>query len=76
MKATFPIIYNIYNKLKNKIMKLTKEQILGILRHVLTFGGGILVTKGILDEAAWEVISGSSITLVGSIWSVIEKNKA
>jgi hypothetical protein len=57
-------------------MKLTKEQIFGILRHVLTFGGGILVTKGILDEAAWEIISGSTITLVGSIWSVIEKNKA
>lgn len=56
-------------------MKLTKEQILGILRHVLTFGGGILVMKGILDESTWEAITGSAITLVGSVWSVIDKNK-
>jgi len=54
-------------------MKLTKEQILGILRHVLTFGGGILVMKGILDEGTVLTITGSAVTLVGSIWSIIDK---
>jgi alkylhydroperoxidase/carboxymuconolactone decarboxylase family protein YurZ len=28
-------------------MKLTKEQILGIIRHALTFAGGICVMKGL-----------------------------
>jgi len=32
-------------------MKLTKEQILGIIRHSLTFIGGIFVMKGLVDES-------------------------
>ena len=56
-------------------MKLTKEQFLGIVRHSLTFVGGILVTKGILDEAAYAEISGAFLTLAGGIWSVVAKNK-
>lgn len=54
---------------------MTKEQILGIARHTLTFVGGILVAKGLFDESTWTEISGSAITLAGLIWSVIDKNK-
>ena len=57
-------------------MKLTQQQVLGIVRHILTFGGGILVTKGLLDEGMVAEISGAVITLIGAIWSIIEKNKA
>ncbi len=57
-------------------MKLTQEQVLGIVRHILTFGGGILVTKGLLDEGMVSEISGAVITLIGAIWSIVEKNKA
>jgi len=57
-------------------MKLTKEQILGIVRHGLTFIGGILITKGFIDEATATEIVGGIITLTGTIWSIIEKNKA
>jgi hypothetical protein len=53
--------------------KLTKEQLLGILRHTLTFVGGILITKGIIDEATVTEIIGGIITLTGTIWSVLEK---
>jgi hypothetical protein len=56
-------------------MKLTKEQILGIVRHSLTFIGGILITKGLIDEATVTEIIGGAITLTGLIWSVIVKNK-
>ena len=56
-------------------MKLTKEQVLGIVRHALTFVGGILVMKGLIDETIVTVVVGGVITLVGSIWSVIEKVK-
>lgn len=56
-------------------MKLTKEQFLGILRHTLTFVGGILVMKGIVDDGTFAEISGAALTLAGSIWSVVAKNK-
>jgi hypothetical protein len=32
-------------------MKLTKEQVIGIIRHSLTFVGGLLLMKGLVDEA-------------------------
>lgn len=57
-------------------MKLTKEQVLGILRHTLTFVGGILVTKGLLDEATLTEVIGGVITLTGTIWSVVDKAEA
>ena len=54
-------------------MKLNKEQILGIVRHTLTFGGGIVVMKGLVDEATVTEIIGGVMTLTGTIWSVINK---
>jgi hypothetical protein len=54
-------------------MKLTKEQVLGIIRHTLTFVGGIVVMKGLVDETVVTEIIGGVMTLVGSIWSVINK---
>ena len=53
--------------------KLTREQVLGILRHTLTFVGGILVTKGLVDDATVTEIVGGIITLTGTIWSVLAK---
>lgn len=52
-----------------------KETILGVLRHSLTFVGGFLVTKGLLDEGMLTEIVGSTIALTGVIWSIIDKNK-
>lgn len=57
-------------------MKLTKEQVLGIARHTLTFVGGILVMKGLIDESTMQEIIGGLVTLGGTIWSVIAKTKA
>jgi hypothetical protein len=57
-------------------MKLTKEQLLGIVRHAVTFIGGILVMKGIIDDSIVQEILGGSTTLAGAIWSIVDKNKA
>lgn len=57
-------------------MKLTKEQVLGIIRHTLTFVGGVLVTKGLIEEGMVQEIIGGVISLTGTIWSVIAKNNA
>lgn len=54
---------------------MTKEQVLGLIRHSLTFVGGILIAKGLISEGTSTEIIGAVVTLVGSIWSVI-KNKA
>ena len=53
--------------------KLTKEQVLGIVRHTLTFVGGILITRGLIDETAVTEIIGGVNTLIGTVWSVIDK---
>lgn len=52
---------------------ITKEQFLGIVRHSLTFLGGILLTKGLIDASLLGEISGAIITLAGSIWSIVSK---
>jgi hypothetical protein len=57
-------------------MKLSKEQILGIVRHALTFVGGIVVMKGIADDATVTEIIGGAMTLVGAVWSVVDKANA
>lgn len=52
---------------------MTKDQVLGVIRHVLTFVGGVLITKGVLDEAMATEIIGGIVTIVGGIWSVLDK---
>ncbi len=54
-------------------MKLTKEQILGIVRHSLTFIGGIVIARGLVDETLVTELIGGVITLTGTIWSIIDK---
>lgn len=54
-------------------MKLSKEQIMGIIRHALTFIGGIVVMKGYADESVVTEIIGGAMTLTGAIWSIVDK---
>lgn len=54
-------------------MKLTKEQVLGIVRHSLTFIGGIFVMKGLVDETMVTEVVGGIISLIGTIWSIVTK---
>lgn len=54
---------------------MKKEQVLGIVRHILTFGGGILIAKGIIDETLSQELIGATMTLIGTIWSVISKSE-
>jgi hypothetical protein len=54
-------------------MKISKEELLGIVRHGLTFIGGVILTGGLLDAGLWTEISGGVITLAGVIWSILNK---
>jgi hypothetical protein len=49
------------------------KKTLGIIRHVLTFAGGFVVAKGWIDEQTMLELSGGIITIVGAIWSVVDK---
>ena len=53
---------------------MSKERVLGIIRHTLTFVGGLLVMNGFMDEGMSSELIGGVMTLVGAIWSVVEKN--
>ena len=57
-----------------KRIKITKTQGLAIIRHSLTFVGGLVVMFGLLDESTFTELSGSVIALSSVIWSIIEKN--
>lgn len=52
---------------------MTKEQVLGIVRHTLTFVSGILITKGLIDDAVSMEITGAIVGLIATIWSVFDK---
>jgi len=52
---------------------MNKDQVLGIIRHTLTFVGGFLVTKGLLEAGLMTEIIGGVVTLVGAVWSVVAK---
>jgi hypothetical protein len=42
---------------------------MGLLRHTLTFVGGILIMRGTIDQEGQEELIGSVMTLAGVIWS-------
>ncbi len=54
-------------------MKLSKEQIMGIVRHGLTFVGAIFIVKGQVSEGQWYEISGAAVSFLSVIWSVLDK---
>jgi len=54
-------------------MKLSKEELLGIERHGLTFIGGVIIAGGLLDAGLWAEISGGVVTLAGVVWSILNK---
>lgn len=52
---------------------LTQEQMLGIVRHVMTIAGTLLVASGSVAEGSWQVITGSALSLAAIVWSVWSK---
>lgn len=47
--------------------------IFGLLRHVLTMGGGALVTAGYVSAGDVETITGAVMALIGVAWSAYDK---
>lgn len=54
---------------------MNKDQVLGLVRHILTLVGGVLIAKGLATEAMSEELVGSAMSLVGIVWSIVSKKK-
>ncbi len=48
----------------------------GIIRHILTTFGGVLVTGGYVTEGQLEILAGAVAILVGMAWSYWSKRDA
>jgi hypothetical protein len=52
---------------------MKKEQILGLIRHLLTFVGGLAIAKGLIDQVQETELVGAICTIIGTVWSVLVK---
>jgi hypothetical protein len=52
---------------------IQQEQVLGVIRHIITFGGGYLVSRGKLSPTDVETIAGIVAAIVGVGWSFYSK---
>jgi len=57
-------------------MKLSKEEFLGLVRHGLTFVGGVIIAGGLLDAGLYTELSGGLLTIAGVVWSILSKRKS
>ena len=49
------------------------EKMMGVVRHVLTAVGAVAVYAGYTDDASWVMVSGALATMVGFVWSWMNK---
>ena len=54
---------------------MSKEAILGIVRHILTFGRRFMTQAGIASDDQITTGVSAIVTLVGLVWSVLNKKK-
>lgn len=52
-----------------------QDDVMGILRHVLTTGGGVLVTDGYLSASQSQDAVGAILVLLGIAWSLWNKQQ-
>ena len=56
-------------------LPLMKAATLALLRHLLTFIGGTLVAKGIVDAEVLQEVIGAILTLLSVGWMALDKYK-
>ena len=50
-----------------------KKEIGGLLRHLATIAGGVMIAKGSLTTDSFTMILGSVSSLIGTGWSFVNK---
>lgn len=51
----------------------SKQTVLSIIRHLLTFGGGLLAAKGLLSEDTITTLAAAVPSFVGLIWGAVDE---
>lgn len=54
---------------------LKNEYLLAVIRHVLTAVGSLLIFLGLDKEGILNELIGAIITLIGLVWSLLEKKE-
>jgi hypothetical protein len=54
---------------------IMNQIIIAFLRHILTFIGGTVVAKGLLDEATMTELVGAALSFISMSWMAIDKLK-
>ena len=54
---------------------MTKEQFLGLVRHAVTFLGGVIVAKGNFDPTVLDTVAGIGVSIAGLVWSAMAPEK-
>ena len=49
------------------------QEVMGVVRAVLSGVGGILVTKGFLGSSEVEIVVGAVVSVATVVWSVLQK---
>jgi hypothetical protein len=62
-------------QIKKREEVMNREQVLGLLRHLLTVLGGGLVAKGFIEESILLEGVGSITSIIGIVWSIADKRK-
>lgn len=52
-----------------------KEQVKGLIRHILTIAGGYAVGRGYVDQSTALELVGAMSSFIGIIWSLATKDK-
>jgi hypothetical protein len=52
---------------------MNQDDVLGVVRHVLTTLGGALVTNGVLTSSQMQDGAGAVVVIAGIAWSLINK---
>jgi len=60
---------------ERKRAMFSKEQVFGLLRTLLAFGAGVLVSNGLIDQGTVDAVIAAIITLGTAGWSLLEKAK-
>lgn len=66
-------VHHVEEVAKRTEKEMNKDQTLGIVRHILTFGGGFVVAKGYGDPQLVTELVGGLVSIIGALWSIRSK---